>query len=144
MVQIEAVSVEHHPTGFGIDSPTPRLSWRFLNSEGTKDWVQKAYQIRTDQGGKVTTHDGSSSDNVLVPWHGKPLQSRERVHVDVRALGSDGSWTEWQSIDVETGLHKRDDWSAHMVGPPKQPEGPKRGEKVWKEFEWDGKGKSAR
>lgn len=97
-VQIASLQVEHHESGFGIDSPKPRLSWRFTNSTGAKDWKQAKYEMTITRNGQTTSEEVEGDESVLVPWIGKPLVSRERVELQVRAKGNDGNWTEKKSI----------------------------------------------
>jgi alpha-L-rhamnosidase len=145
-VQIESLQAEHHESGFGLDGATPRLSWRFNNPTGVRDWTQAAYEVTIYQEGKESTKHIDSGDNVLVPWLGKPLRSRERVKVGIRAKGSDGSWTEKKGMTLEAGLLEKGDWSAEVAGGPKigDERGPLRPIRVWGKIEWDGQGSSAR
>jgi alpha-L-rhamnosidase len=146
MVHISNLQVEHHESGFGIDSPNPRLSWRFENPNGVKDWKQASYEIKIKQRGESKASVVKEEENVLVPWLGHTLQSREKVEVEVRAMGSDGTLTESKSITVEAGLLEKGDWKAEVVGGAKigGPRGPLRPVRVWGKFEWDGKSASAR
>jgi alpha-L-rhamnosidase len=145
-VQIESLQAEHHESGLGLDNPTPRLSWRYNNPSGIKDWTQSAYEITIHQGGRSTTEQLDSDENVLVPWLGEPLTSRERVRVEVRAKGADGTWTERREINLEAGLLEKSDWKAKVAGGPKigGERGPLRPVRVWGKMEWDGKGTNAR
>jgi alpha-L-rhamnosidase len=53
-VQIAQVTAEHHESGFALDTPSPRLSWRFKETEAA-DWVQIGYeiQVKREQGEEV-------------------------------------------------------------------------------------------
>lgn len=145
-VQIESLQAEHHESGLGLDSPTPRLSWRFNNPSGVKKWTQSAYEITIHQRGRSVTELRDSEENILVPWLGEPLTSRERVRVEVRAKGGDGVWSETQEINLEAGLLDKRDWEAKVAGGPKigEERGPLRPVRVWGKIDWDGKGTSAR
>lgn len=145
-VQIESLRAEHHESGLGLDSPNPRLSWRFTNPSGTKNWTQSAYEVTIFQGGQLTAKQVDSDNNVLVPWLGKPLSSRERVRVGIRVRGADEKWTEMREIDIEAGLLERGDWKAEVAGGPKigAERGPLRPVRVWGKVEWDGEGSRAR
>ena len=115
-VRIDAVQVEHHESGFGIGYATPRLSWRFADSEAT-GWVQTDYEIAIALNGAERVHAVASDSNVLVPWPGHPLKSRDRAGIRVRAKGQ-GVWTDWAHASLEVGLLERSDWSAQLISAP--------------------------
>lgn len=107
-VQVEALRCEHleNPTGLGVR--LPRLSWKFISDAPGER--QTAYQIRA--GG---TADGTpdlwdsgkvgSDQSVLVPWQGKPLDSRSRVFWQVRVWDKDGNLCPWSKMaSFELGL----------------------------------------
>ena len=145
-VEIGSLQAEHHESGFGLDSARPRLSWRFINPGSEEDWEQASYELTIKQNGQVKTEEVQATDNVLVPWLGDTLKSREKVSAEVRAKGSDGNWTAKQSIDLEAGLLHENDWEAKVVSGPKigDKRGPLRPLRFWTQFEWDGKGHNAR
>ncbi|MEV5961232.1 family 78 glycoside hydrolase catalytic domain [Kribbella sp. NPDC051952] len=98
----------------GIGTATPRLSWQVPAAD--PDYAQTAYEVeiatRTTQSYTV-----QSSDQVLVPWPGDPLASRQSAQVRVRVQG-DGEWSEWsEPATVEAGLLDPADWSARFVSP---------------------------
>lgn len=144
-VEISTLQVEHHESGFGLDSPNPRLSWRFNNPDGLRDWKQTSYEVKIHQRGETKVEVVKGEDSVLVPWLGEPLKSRERVEVEVRAMGSNGEWTAQKRITIEAGLLAKKDWKAEVAGGPKLggERGPLRPVRVWGKFEWDGKSTSA-
>ncbi|KAL1895877.1 hypothetical protein Sste5346_004974 [Sporothrix stenoceras] len=120
---LSAPTVEQHATGFGVGTPSPRLSWRFTLAkkdntvdDADRDWKQTAYDIEVKRQGAtdVESYHVESNDSVLVPWPSAPLQSRERASVRVRAFGSDNKsateWSEWTA--VECGLLSKSDWTA--------------------------------
>ncbi len=105
------VRIEHLDEPFGIGDREPRLSWR-LPVGATE---QHAYEVRRDDG--VSSGRVEGQDNVLVPWPGPPLSSRERRSVQVKVwtdLG-ESSWSE--PTTLEAGLLEASDWSAAWVGP---------------------------
>ncbi|CZR56084.1 related to alfa-L-rhamnosidase [Phialocephala subalpina] len=123
MVEIESVTFEHHrlDDNWGIGEETPRISWSFTGN--AKDWIQSTYELDIKYAGPeakpAETFRVDSSESVLVPWPAKPLRSREPAQVRVRALGKDGSetqWTNWRYVEV--GLLTREDWKAQVVAAP--------------------------
>ncbi|GAB1192192.1 hypothetical protein APSETT444_001377 [Aspergillus pseudonomiae] len=125
-------SAEQHPTGFGVGNATPRLSWRFLNTneDCPLGWEQTSYEIQIgrSQDSPIETYEVASNKSVLVPWPSSPLQSRESVQVRVRAHGTciektqaePTNWSPWSTI--ECALLHRDDWKglpiASLEAPP--------------------------
>lgn len=130
-VQIAQVTAEHHESGFALDTPSPRLSWRFKETEA-EDWVQMGYeiQVKREQGEEVYKVD--SAQSVLVPWPSSPLSPREIVEVRVRAIGA--TTTDWSSITLEASLLDSK-WSASMItGPTEDASQPKHPFRLQKRF----------
>ncbi|MFC4785641.1 family 78 glycoside hydrolase catalytic domain [Nocardioides sp. MAHUQ-72] len=103
--------VEHLDEPLGVGDRQPRLSWTL--PPGAVE--QKAYEIELDDG--TTTGRVDSPDNVLVPWPGRPLRSRERRTARVRVWTDQGDvgWSE--EAVLETGLLDAEDWTADWVRP---------------------------
>lgn len=120
-VQLIDLRFEHHPSGFGIGTSTPRLSWRFAHGQEApaQDWKQTTYEIETRRGASSASFRALSANPILTPWPGRALASRERASVRVRAFGGTSGQaapTEWSTWEVvEAGLLERSDWSASFV-----------------------------
>ncbi|KAL4949414.1 bacterial alpha-L-rhamnosidase-domain-containing protein [Aspergillus filifer] len=121
---------EQHPTGFGIGSSTPRISWRFIADGNTAaNWRQSEYEIEVVRGHQTETSRTKSAESVLVPWPSQALQSREIAKVRVRSCGgAKNAPTDWSAYSiVECGLLSREDWRASAItSPVKQADGPLR------------------
>lgn len=123
---IPGIKFEHHPTGLGVSTATPRLSWTVnpKGSEVARNWIQTSYEVQVKRSSteepKTFTFD--KSDTVLVPWPDSPLVSSETASVRVRSLGScddgkcDTDWSQWTG--VEASLLKQGDWTAKTIVPP--------------------------
>jgi alpha-L-rhamnosidase len=110
---VEPVRFEHHRAALGIGEDEPRLSWRVRTR--APGWQQASYEVRASGAvtGNVSVHSGES---VLAPWPFAPLRSRERVAVQVRVTGTDGSRSPWSPpATAETGLLHADDWTARFI-----------------------------
>ncbi|KAI9896357.1 hypothetical protein N3K66_008529 [Trichothecium roseum] len=144
-VSIASLTAEHqHNGGFGLYTPTPRLSWRF-NSTAIRNWKQASYQIIIDRAAGTEAYTVQASASVLVPWPSSPLKSREKAIVKVKATGIDGSSTEWASLHVEVALLDRSEWQGKLIGGPAQGPQPKRPVRLRKRFHISGyEGPSAR
>ena len=116
---ISSLQIEHLEETLGIGAPTPRLSWQVETT--AENWQQQAYELRclgADEQIRATTERVESDQSILVDWPFAPLQSRQRVSVQVRVWGSDGSATDWSApLSVAAGLFSTDDWSAQFITP---------------------------
>ena len=80
------------------------------------DYAQTAYEVEITTG-TAQVYTVQSAEQVLVPWPGDPLASRESAQVRVRVRG-DGDWSDWSGpATVEVGLLGSDDWTARFVSP---------------------------
>jgi alpha-L-rhamnosidase len=118
----ERLTFEHHAPGtLGIGAIRPRLSW--VVPTAPQGYRQARYEVR----GRIVRADGTveelahrveSAEQVLVPWPGRELASREAVRLRVRVQGESGPWSGWSDeAGVEVGLLDPADWSAILVGP---------------------------
>ncbi|UPK95035.1 hypothetical protein LCI18_005970 [Fusarium solani-melongenae] len=124
-VLIAQLSAEHHHSGFGLFTAIPRLSWRF-NSTTIKGWKQASYDLAITRNGKEEIYHVDSSSSEYNPWPSSPLSSREQAGIKVRAIGVDGSSTNWANLTIEAALLNRSDWTAKLIGGPSQGREPKR------------------
>ncbi|MEV6490590.1 alpha-L-rhamnosidase N-terminal domain-containing protein [Actinoplanes sp. NPDC051633] len=109
------VRFEHHTdAALGIGTAEPRLSWQ-LPSAG-EDYRQQRYEIEIDG----ETYAVDSPEQLLVPWPGPALESRQAAQVRVRV--NDSPWSE--PATVEAGLLHPGDWTARFVSPPTTGDGP--------------------
>jgi alpha-L-rhamnosidase len=96
----------------GIGTAAPRLSW--VVPQADDGFAQDAYEVELTRAGRAPeTIRVASTEQVLVPWPGEPLASREAVSVRVRVEGSD--WSE--PATVEAGLLAPGDWIARFISP---------------------------
>ncbi|MDN4609861.1 glycoside hydrolase family 78 protein [Arthrobacter burdickii] len=99
----------------GINTATPRLSWFVPAADA--DYSQTAAEIEVVRGGVATVYPVSGPEQVLVPWPGSPLQSRESASVRIR-VAHDQHWSDWSSPGaVEAGLFHPADWQAQFITP---------------------------
>ena len=127
-ITVSKVRFEHHHSGIGVSTGTPRISWSFKqNDEEAHGWEQDSYDVEVAAsaagGGEVFHVNGNSS--ICVPWPAQALQSREAAQVRVRCYGRDAqsraaasepSVTEWsQWAGVEAALLTPSDWKAKWI-----------------------------
>ena len=117
--RVVRLRAELNEAALGIGTPTPRLSW--MTETSAPNWRQIAYEIEVrDDAGAPLWSSGrvESADQVLVPWGGEPLRSRQRCSARVRVWGSDGVESEWSApTEIEAGLLDSSDWTARFITP---------------------------
>ncbi|CAO2652674.1 Nn.00g009570.m01.CDS01 [Neocucurbitaria sp. VM-36] len=147
--KVTAPTFEHHFSGLGVATSTPRISWTFATSPSTvRAWVQTAYDVEV----KFASEDGShryrvdTSDSVLVPWPARSLASREVASIRVRVYGrsfedpsfSDAVPGEWSpSATVEAALlNPTEEFTGSFITSDKlfEPKTPRRPIRFRKEF----------
>ncbi|TPX16387.1 uncharacterized protein E0L32_004036 [Thyridium curvatum] len=142
---------EHHPDGFGISNPRPRLSWKFLASaEPTRGWTQAAYEVEILRHGdqEAQTFLVDSEESVLVPWPAAALRSRQQASVRVRCWGQSPDEhgtvrrnpepTSWSPVaSLEVALLEQSDWTASMITSSRRlgPEAPLQPLRFRRQFE---------
>ncbi|GAA4811077.1 family 78 glycoside hydrolase catalytic domain [Streptomyces ziwulingensis] len=129
------MSFEHLPDGLGVGVRAPRLSWTLPPGSGS----QEAYEVELDRAGRVRRSGRiEGAGQMLMPWPGDPLVSRERVGVRVRlwrpGAAEPSRWSE--TAVVEAGLLEPADWSAVPVGAgwDEDPQAMRRPARVRKDF----------
>ena len=124
-VTVAALSSQlpHGVLALGVDRP--RLSWRLEGSRS--DRAQRAYEIQAsataDFASPVTTGKVTSQTQIGLVAPGEPLQSREARHFRVRVFTDTGvsPWSE--TLTIEAGLLRAEDWSARAITLPDDPGG---------------------
>lgn len=115
MTTVSAPRIEHHREPLGIGEARPRISWTL--TDAPPDWRQQRYAITVTRAEGDETVEVASAEQVLVPWPGRALRSRERVAVSVAVQAGDGTWSDASPETwLEAGLLHADDWSARPVG----------------------------
>lgn len=127
-LQVTDLRFDHHPSGLGVHTASPCLSWKLAppacTSTVPKNWMQASYEVEVKRSfGSRTFKIAGCSSTTLVPWPDEPLASREIAKVRVRSTGTDGLSTEWSGWkSVEAALLSRDDWLAEFIAAPKRTE----------------------
>ncbi|NDL58851.1 glycoside hydrolase family 78 protein [Phytoactinopolyspora mesophila] len=113
---VSPIQFEHLSEALGVGAARPRLSWKV---RAERQWRQTSYEIEIKRNSDApVSYHVESSEQVLVPWPGEPLASRDVAEVRVRVFGSHGARSGWSDpATVEAGLLSPDDWSARPVGP---------------------------
>ncbi|KAJ4299777.1 hypothetical protein N0V90_005023 [Kalmusia sp. IMI 367209] len=124
-INLSSPTFEHHHSGLGVSTSTPRVSWRFQHAASHQNWKQTAYEIQLLL--KDDTHASAyreSADSVLIPWPFEPLQSRQSVQIRVRVFGTSykqaasapSPWSPWGT--VETAFLEITCWKANFITTP--------------------------
>ena len=96
----------------GLGNPSPRFYW---NCEG--GIKQTAYQIVVKVRGETLWNSGKvlSSSMTHIPYQGRLLMSRERIHWSVKLWDEDGNGGEVVSSWFEMGLLDQSDWKGKWI-----------------------------
>lgn len=115
------LTCEYQRNPLNIDVSSPRFSWQFL-LEG-KNQLQRAYQItvreQVNNQFNVVWNSGKveSTNNILVPYNGKPLKSHTRYYWQVKAYNQTNDSAAWsEEAWFETAKLKASDWVASWIG----------------------------
>ena len=106
------LKTEYLKTPIGIDVIRPRLSW---NCEG--GIKQTAYQIIAKVNGETVWNSGKVASSAMthIPYAGRELHSRERVHWSVKLWDENGNGGEISHSFFEMGLLEASDWKAKWI-----------------------------
>jgi alpha-L-rhamnosidase len=114
----------HNPVG--IDSPTPRLSWK-LKSDKHGD-TQSEYQILvattrakldSDSGDLWDSGRVKSSETTWIPYSGAPLHSFQHLWWKVRVWSGDGDASNWsEPAEWTMGILDEHDRKGAWISPP--------------------------
>jgi alpha-L-rhamnosidase len=96
----------------GLDTPSPRLTWRLEAGAGETDVVQLGHQVEVEDRWDTGRVDGWRQQ---VAYAGPPLTSRTRARWRVRArtTAGDTDWSPWATF--EAGILDPGGWVATMV-----------------------------
>ncbi|WYZ38309.1 hypothetical protein EsH8_III_000223 [Colletotrichum jinshuiense] len=122
-LDIKDVRFEHHPTGVGVSSSSPRVSWHVSSESVPKNWQQTSYDLEITRGAQQPQiFHVESSSTVLIPWPAPPLSSYEAATVRVKSHGTSDEGqldTDWSGPStVEASLLSQDDWKASLITAP--------------------------
>src|SRR5581483_5339111 len=113
---------EYRENPLGVDVPSPRLSWWLEPDDlAAKDLTQTGYQIVANSDDRALWDSGrvGSSQNIHVPYAGRPLQPLECVKWKVRVWDQNGHRSEWSDEATWTmGLIAPRDWQAKWITAP--------------------------
>jgi alpha-L-rhamnosidase len=123
MTTITKLTAEYRSNPLGIDITTPRLAWRMetdrMGARQTAYRVFAASRTADLKEGKADLWDSGkveSDQSIHVPYVGKPLASRQRVHWRVTVWDETGKATTSEPAWFEIGLLKKSDWKAKWIG----------------------------
>jgi alpha-L-rhamnosidase len=117
------LQVEMRVAPEGLDDPRPRLSWRLESAARAQ--VQSAYRIlaaageaalAADTGDLWDTGKVEAGESMHVPYAGRPLASRQRVHWKVKVWDGAGRESAWSApARWSMGLLRPEDWTAQWI-----------------------------
>ena len=121
-VHLAELTAEHMANPVGIGVPQPRLSWKLLSDRPGE--IQTAYEVRAASSFDELDHPDFwasgkvvSDQSVLVPWGGKPLDSRAIAIWQVRIWDKADAASDWSHpASIELGLlHAAQEWKGQWI-----------------------------
>src|SRR5436190_1964953 len=101
-VSVSSLTVENLVNPVGIESPSPRFSWKLKST--ARNIVQSAYEIKMADDGALLTKKPSwtsgkvlSDQSVWVPYAGAALKSGEKYFWQVRVWDNAGKPSAWST-----------------------------------------------
>lgn len=112
MIKASNLKTEYLSKPVGIDITTPRFRWNVENAV-----KQSAYQIIAMVDDETVWNSGKveSSSMTHIPYGGRELRSRERVHWSVKLWDENGDCGEIGHSFFEMGLLDASDWKAKWI-----------------------------
>ena len=103
---------EYLQNPLGLDISCPKFYWQCEG--GIK---QTAYQIIAKAGEETVWNSGKVESSAMthIPYGGRPLKSRERVHWSIKLWDENGEGGEIRSAWFELGLLDGADWKAKWI-----------------------------
>jgi alpha-L-rhamnosidase len=123
-LQPAALRVEYLANPLAVDAEQPRLTWEFgpQNVRGARQTARRilaasrADILAAGRGDVWDSGKVASAESVNVPWGGRPLRSRERIHWKVQAWDERDRPGPWSSpAEWTMGLLEASDWSARWI-----------------------------
>ena len=125
VLQVNHLKTEYHFNPIGIETQSPRLSWK-IQSSG-KNVVQTAYRIKcagnqNDLKSEIKLNWNSgiiqSDQSIHIEYGGEKLNSSQRIWWTVKVWDNQGNESEWSAPAFwEMGLLKKTDWIAKWIEP---------------------------
>lgn len=116
---------EYRVDPLGIDNPTPRLSWKIVDAEKTRDQKQTGYQVlvassmenlNQDTGDLWDSRGVVSAQSVNNVYAGAPLKSGQPCFWKVRIKDAGNELSEWSAAArFSIGLLDSKDWKGQWI-----------------------------
>lgn len=125
---VNELQIEYLTDPLGIDTETPRFSWRLSDKNDTRGQKQTAYQVlvaseksllNDDQADIWNSSKVSGNQSALVPYGGKKLISGQQYFWKVRVWDKNIKPSPWSSVaHFSMGLLEQDDWKDSWIMHP--------------------------
>ncbi len=125
---VNGLQIEYLTNPLGIDTETPRFSWRLFDKNNTRGQKQTAYQVlvaseksllNTDQADIWNSSRVSGNQSALVPFEGKKLISGHKYYWKVRVWDKNKKPSSWSAVShFSMGLLEQDDWKGSWIMHP--------------------------
>ncbi|WP_347838454.1 family 78 glycoside hydrolase catalytic domain [uncultured Draconibacterium sp.] len=125
MFKISELVTEYHKNPLGIETCSPRLSWKLKSDK--HNVIQTAYHIKCalseknlNSGVDLLWDSGkvAAEESIHVLYQGEALKSGQRIFWQVRAWNNKNEQSDWSETNFwEMGLLNQSDWQAKWIEP---------------------------
>lgn len=114
-VELRNLTVENLSEPIGIETKTPRFSWKLTSKK--RDVKQAAYEIQVKEGNKVVWLSGkvTSEKSIFNKYQGATLESNTKYTWQIRVWDNKGNTSKWAKSTFETAFVSSNDWKASWI-----------------------------
>lgn len=114
-VELRNLTVENLSEPIGIETKTPRFSWKLTSKK--RDVKQTAYEIQVKEGNKVVWSSGkvTSEKSIFNKYQGASLKSNTKYTWQIRIWDNKGNTSKWIKSTFETAFISSNNWKASWI-----------------------------
>jgi alpha-L-rhamnosidase len=114
-VELRDLTVENLSEPIGIETKTPRFSWKLTSKK--RDVKQAAFEVQVKEGNKVVWSSGKviSEKSIFNKYQGASLESNTKYTWKIRVWDNKGNTSKWIKSTFETAFMSSNDWEASWI-----------------------------
>lgn len=114
-VELRNLTVENLSEPIGIETKTPRFSWKLTSQK--RDVKQTAYEIQVKERNKMMWSSGkvTSEKSIFNKYQGASLESNTKYTWQIRVWDNKGNTSKWIKSTFETAFMSSKDWKASWI-----------------------------
>lgn len=114
-VELRNLTVENLSEPIGIETETPRFSWKLTSKK--RDVKQAAFEVQVKEGNKVVWSSGKvmTEKSIFNKYQGASLESNKKYTWKIRVWDNKGNTSKWIKSTFETAFMSSNDWEASWI-----------------------------